>query len=197
MIIVEAALGGSLLALVVGSLSALFAGLSLGHCDTTGGPIIPEARAALEKGDVTPVLKWVKQADEAQIRAAFSLAVAVRGNGPEARELADRHFLETLIRIHRAGEGAGFSGIKDTPVEPIVAMADAALATGSADEMIGKLSAHLAKAIRERLDKAAEAAKTKDASVEAGREYVEAYVGYVHYIESVHAAMAAEGGHHH
>jgi len=41
--------------------------------------------------------------------------------------------------VHRAGEGAPYTGIKDEPVEPIVAMAD-----GSADEMIKKISGHLA-----------------------------------------------------
>jgi hypothetical protein len=28
------------------------------HCDTLDGPVVMTAKAALEKGDVTPVLKW-------------------------------------------------------------------------------------------------------------------------------------------
>ena len=34
-------------------------------------------------------------------------------------------------------------------------------------------------------------------SVDAGREYVEAYVEYVHYVEGLHNAVAGKGGHHH
>ena len=167
------------------------------HCDTAAGPVIPEAQAALAAGDVAPVLKWIQPADEAAIKAAFAQAVAVRGQSPEAQELADQFFLETLIRLHRAGEGAPYTGLKDEPVEPIVALADGALDSGSADEMIGKITGHVSHAIREKFDRALEARKHKDDSVEAGREYVEAYVAYVHFVEGIHAAVMATGGHAH
>lgn len=170
---------------------------ALAHCDTMNGPVIPEAKAALEKGDVTPVLKWVKEDKEEEIKAAFAQAVAVRAKGPEAKELADKYFLETLVRLHRAGEGAPYTGIKDESVEPIVAMADKALADGSADEMVKKISAHVANAIQEKFKKAMEAKKNKDKSVEAGREFVEAYVIYVHYVEGIHIAIMSAGGHGH
>lgn len=175
----------------------LAAGSARAHCDTTGGPVIPEAKAALEKDDVTPILKWIKKDNEAEIKTAFAKAVTVRAKGPEAKELADRYFLETLVRLHRAGEGAPYTGIKDEPVEPIVAMADKALADGSADEMIGKMSGHMAKAIKEKFNKALEARKNKDKSVEAGREFVEDYVVYMHYIEGIHTAIMSAGGHQH
>jgi len=169
----------------------------LAHCDTMNGPVIPEAKAALEKGDVTPILKWVKKDNETEIKAAFTKAVAVRAKGPEAKELADQYFLETLVRLHRAGEGAPYTGIKDEPVEPIVAMADKALADGSAETMVKKMSGHMAKAIQEKFDKALAARANKDKSVEAGREYVEAYVTYMHYVEGIHTAIMSAPSHHH
>lgn len=172
------------------------AGNAQAHCDTTGGPIIPEARAALEKRDITPILKWVKKNDEAEIRTAFAKTIAVRGKGKEAKELADQYFLETLVRVHRAGEGAPYSGIKDEAVEPIVAMADDTLAGGSADEMIKMISNHMAKSIREKFERALETSKSKDKSVEAGREFVEAYVTYMHFVEGVHTVIASSAGHH-
>jgi len=186
---------------VIGTVAAagmavLLAGSAFAHCDTTSGPVIPEAKAALEKGDVTPILKWVKKDNEAEIRTAFAKAVAVRAKGPEAKELADQYFLETLVRLHRAGEGAPYTGIKDEPVEPIVAMADKALADGSADEMIKRVSGHMAAAIKEKFARVAEAKKNKDKSVAAGREYVEAYVIYMHYVEGIHTAIMSAGGHH-
>ncbi len=180
--------------------AAVFTGAiisAFAHCDTMKGPVILEAKEALEKGDVTPVLKWVKKDNEAEIRAAFTKAVAVRAKGPEAKELADMYFLETLVRIHRAGEGAPYTGIRDEPVEAIVAMADKALAEGSADEMIKSLNAHTAEAIREKFHKAQEAKKNKDKSVEAGREFVEAYITYMHYVEGIHAAIVSVPGHQH
>lgn len=175
----------------------LFAGNAQAHCDTTDGPVIPEAKIALKKGDITPILKWVKPGDEAEIRAAFAKAVAVRGKGKEAMELVDRYFLETLVRVHRAGEGAPYTGISDEAVEPIVALSDKALASGSAEEMIGMITNHLAAEIRAKFHHALETQKNKDKSVEAGREFVEAYVTYMHYVEGVHTAIAASGGHQH
>lgn len=178
------------------AISLFSAGSALSHCDTTGGPVIPEARAALEKGDITPILKWIKQDNEAEIRTAFAKSVTVRAKGPEARALADQYFLETLVRLHRAGEGAPYSGIKDEPVEPIVAMADKALADGSADEMTKKISAHMTEAIKQKFNRAVETRKEKDKGVAEGREFVEAYVTYMHYVEGIHTAMMSAGGHH-
>jgi len=167
------------------------------HCDTTGGPIVPEAITALEKGEITPILKWIKKEYEEEIKTAFAKTIAVRSMGPEAKELADRYFIETLVRLHRAGEGAPFTGIKDELVEPVVALADKALADGSAAEMIGRISEDLAKAIREKFKKALQAAKNKDRSVEAGREFVAAYVTYMHYVEGIHSAIMSAAGHQH
>jgi hypothetical protein len=166
------------------------------HCDTYNGPVVTAAEQALEKGDVTPVLRWVKKEDEAKITEAFKKTVAVRSKGPEAKELADNYFFETLVRMHRAGEGEPFTGLKNEPAEPIVAMSDRALATGSVDSLANKVAAHVKEGIRERFAKALEAKKTADKSVEAGREYVEAYVNYVHYVEGIHAAAMSKGEHH-
>lgn len=184
-------------AIVTAALLGLLAGNALAHCDTTSGPVIPEAKAALESGDVTPILKWIKADNEAEVRAAFDKAVKVRAKGPEAQELADQYFLETLVRIHRAGEGAPYTGIKVEPVEPIVAMADRALGDGSPEDMIKKMSGHMAQAVREKFHRAADAMKHKDDSVEAGREFVEAYVIYMHFVEGIHAAIMSAGGHQH
>jgi hypothetical protein len=181
---------------MVGCLAILPA-LARAHCDTLGGPVVKEARVALEKGDIKPILKWVKKENEAELRTAFDKTLAVRSKGPEARELADLYFLETLVRLHRAGEGAPYTGLKDEPLEPIVAMADKALAEGSDREMIKAISAHMASAIHEKFKKAAEAMKNQDVSIDAGREFVEAYVTYMHYVEAVHAAIVAAGGDHH
>lgn len=165
------------------------------HCDTLNGPVILTARTALEKGDVTPVLKWVKKEHEAQVKAVFQKTLAVRAQGPDAKEVADRYFLETLVRLHRAGEGEPYTGLKDEPAEPIVALADQALDSGSADALIEKVTAHVAEGIRERLQRAVETKKHAEQSVAAGREFVEAYVQYLHYVEGLHSAATAGAAH--
>lgn len=167
------------------------------HCDTLGGPVVTTALRALEKSDVTAVLKWVKPAQEAEIRAAFGRTLAVRKLGPEAKEMADLYFFETLVRIHRQGEGAPYTGLKPAgAVEPAVAMADQALATGNVDPLASAISAHVVAGIQERFARAIKAQKLADESVAAGREFVEAYVQFTHFVERLHLDATTSVEHH-
>ncbi len=166
--------------------------LSWAHCDTLGGPVISDARLALEKGDVTPTLKWIKPEHEAEVRAAFRKALVVRAKGADAKEIADRYFFETLVRIHRAGENAPFTGIKDDPVEHPIALSEEALQSGSADELVKETSAHVAEGLRLRFAAVLESRKHVNDSVALGREYVARYVEFMHFVERLHAVGAAE-----
>ena len=47
------------------------------HCDTLDGPVVIEAGVALKKGDVTPVLKWVKKAHEDEIKTVCAGTASV------------------------------------------------------------------------------------------------------------------------
>lgn len=168
------------------------------HCDTLDGPVVEDARMALQKSDVTPILKWVKAENEPEVRTAFNFALAETSKGKEAKENAEMKLFETLVRIHRAGEGASFTGLKPAgSVEPIVAKADESLAAGSVDVLTGEMSEHLKQGVSERFNKVVEKKKHMNDSVEAGREYVAAYVEYMHYAEGVHKAIAGAGAHHH
>ena len=167
------------------------------HCDTLNGPVVAAARLALQKGDVTPVLRWVKAADEAEIRHAFEQTLAVRKAGPQAQELADRYFFETLVRVHRQGEGAPYTGLKaGTDVDPAVEAADKAIENGSIERATQLVTGDIATGIRRRFTRVVEARTHADESVAAGREFVEAYVEYVHYVESLHlVATGRTAGH--
>jgi len=169
------------------------------HCDTLDGPVVKAARAALEKGDVTAVLKWLKnKEDEEQVRTAFRKTLAVRRQSPEAKELADMYFFETVVRLHRAGEGAPYTGLKPagTKLDPAVAAADKALEDGSADHVVHLVTGAVEAGIRQRFTQAAEKKKHADQSVEAGREFVAAYVEFIHYVERLHVDAATSAGHH-
>lgn len=175
----------------------LFPAIAGAHCDTLDGPVVVTARKALEKGDVTQLLKWVKKEKEGEIKDAFKKTLTVRAKGKEAQELADMYFFETLVRIHRAGEGAPYTGLKPAEaVDPAVAAADKALESGSADKLIKMVNDSAAKGIRERFEHAKEARKHADHNVEAGRKFVEAYVEFTHYVERLHKDAAGHGAHH-
>jgi len=168
------------------------------HCDTLDGPVVIDARAALAAGDVTPVLKWIAPQDEATIKRIFEHVLKVRQTGEEARSLADMYLFETVVRVHRASEGAPYTGLKPAGTDPgpVVRAADAALETGSVDALVAKVTEHVAEGIRQRYAEAAEAKAHKDHTVEAGREFVAAYVQFVHYVENLHNAVAGHGGQH-
>lgn len=172
-------------------------GFAGAHCDTLAGPVVLTAKMALEKGDITPVLKWVKKENEGELREAFKKTLAVRKQNKETKELADMYFFETLVRLHRAGEGAPYTGLKPgEAVEPIVAEADKALESGSVDNLVKLVTDAAAKGIRERFAHTRETRKHADESVEAGRAFVEAYVEFTHYVERLHLdATAVHGAH--
>lgn len=166
------------------------------HCDTLDGPVVATAQKALDAGDVTPLLKWVSSDDEQKIRTAFSETLNVRKLGNQARDLADRYFFETLVRIHREGEGAPYTGLKPgTAVDPAVALADEALVSGSVDKLANVLSQAMTKGLQTRFQQALDFQKHADDNVSAGREFVEAYVVFTHYAEGLHGQIKGGAKH--
>jgi len=172
---------------------------ALAHCDTMDGPVVTDARKALDSKELAPVLKWIQSDAEPEIRAAFAKALAVRQGDPAAKELADTWFFETLVRVHRAGEGAPYTGLKSAgaEVEPGIDAADHALESGVIDPLVNDLTAAVDASVREKFQRAATASREKDASVQAGREYVEAYVQFIHYVERLHQVTAGHVSHEH
>jgi uncharacterized protein DUF6448 len=178
----------------------LFIGLSndlSAHCDTLNGPVVKDARIALEKGDINPVLKWLREEDEQEIKIAFQKTLIVRGKGPEAKELADMYFFETLVRVHRAGEGAPYTGLKSgESIDPAVALADMALESGSVDKLVDVLTKAMANGIRERFLQTSETKKHANDSVTDGRKFVKDYVIFTHYVEGLHTIIKGSMDHH-
>jgi len=190
-------LNGFVGTLLLITLTLVVPGMSFAHCDTLDGPVVATARVALENGDITPLLKWVQQDDEMEIKKAFNKTLAVRKLDAEARELADMYFFETLVRIHRAGEGAPYTGLKPgEAIDPAVALADKALESGNVDKLVNVLTNAMANGIRERFDTALEKQKHADESVAEGREFVESYVVFTHYVEGLHGLIKGSAVHH-
>jgi hypothetical protein len=184
-------------ATVVGAFVALaFAAPSpaRAHCDSLDGPVVTSAREALAAGDVALVLHWVRADDEAEIRAAFERTLRVRATSAEARDMADLWFFETLVRVHRAGEGAPYTGLKPAGWQPpaLITAADESLRSGDVDALAARVAEHVARALRERHARAMALKDFAAADVEAGRRYVEAYVAYTHYLEALHGLLHGE-----
>jgi hypothetical protein len=145
------------------------------HCNTMEGPVVKAAKQALMKGDVTPVLCWIKKEYEDEVQAAFAKTLAVRVKGKQAEEFADTYFFKTVARLHRACEGEPYAGLKPSGayVEPAVEMADQALETGDVKVLSHFLVTEGEEGLSLRFHRALEAKKDADASVEAGRKVID------------------------
>lgn len=183
--------GRSAILLTVGTL-LLMPRSVLAHCDGMDGPVVTAAQKALASGDVNLVLIWVQAADEEAIRQAFERTLRVRKLGAEAQELADMYFFETLVRIHRAGEGAPYTGLKPAgrDLGPAIPLADQVLSTGDVEALVKLLNDETRRGLLGRFAHAAKAKKFTPADVDAGREYVRAYVMFIHYVEHLYEAAS-------
>lgn len=183
---------------IVLAMTVLAANMLFGHCDTMNGPVVVAAQEALETGNVDLVLIWVQKNDEAVIKDAFTKTLAVRKLGPEAKMFADMYFFETLVRIHRAGEGVAYTGLKsaETEIEPGIEAADRALDRGSAEELLKRLDETIHRGIHDQFTNATTKKNFRMEDVAAGREYVKSYVEFIHYAERLfQAASKPVGGH--
>ena len=184
-------IGKSVTVLAVLFAVALFAsGKAYAHCDGRDGPVVKAAQKAIEAGNVNLALIWVQKQDELEVRSAFQKTVSVRKLNQEARELADRYFFETLVRLHRAGEGEPYTGLKPAgrDLGPAIPAADKALDDGSAEALLklfpGEAQAEMLERFR---DVIARKNFGKD-DVNAGREYVKAYVAFIHHVQHLYKA---------
>lgn len=163
---------------------------SYAHCDSYDGPVIKEALTALKTNNVDLVLKWIYPEQEQEIISLFKKTVKLRKGDKEVYSIVERHFLETLVRLHRETEGVAFTGLKPAgSVTPIIKMADQALEKNSVNVLSSELTAHMEKVVKEKYEKAMMLSKVKDESVQKGREYVAAYVDYTHTLEGIHAIL--------
>ena len=171
-----------------------FAAPAAAHCDGIDGPVVAAARQALEAGDPNPVLIWVQPDDEGAVREALREATAVRRLGPEAREMADRYFFETLVRLHRAGEGAPYTGLQAAgrDLGPAIPLADRAVASGSDREIASFVAEEAAKGVHERFEDLQRKRRFDPGDIRAGREYVASYVAFVHFVEGLHRAASSK-----
>lgn len=174
-----------LLALLLFSVLFLSSTVTFAHCDTMDGPVIADAKKAITEKNVNYVLKWVRPQDEAEIKYAFNLSMKVRVLSPEAKELSDKYFFETLVRVHRNGEGVPFTGVKPsgTPIDEKILAADKSIEIGNLSPLNNMVPKEKQPELTERFKKVMSLRNFDVNNVEAGREYIEAYVQFFHFAE--------------
>jgi hypothetical protein len=174
------------------------------HCDAIDGPVAKAAQKALENGNVNPVLAYAPAGAEVEIRAAFDQSRKVRVLGGEASALADRAFMETVIRLHRAGEGAAYTGLRAAGADygPVIPAAEHAVETGDLTKLKTVLTKLIEQALSDRLAHVRELQKVSGepktaAELSAARERISGELGFITFAETVHQAIQGKGAEHH
>jgi uncharacterized protein DUF6448 len=170
------------------------------HCDSLDGPVVKAAIRALEANDVDLVLPFVYEPGESEVRKAFEQVIQVRRSGGAlAREVADRYFFETVVRVHRAGEGAPYTGLKPAGLSegPVIPVAERAIETGVVDEVLETLCGAVRSEVKRRFDRVMQLQGDRGASVDRAREYVEAMLGFEVYSHKLYQFITADPHHSH
>jgi hypothetical protein len=186
--------------------SMMAAGLLFGaqraqaHCDAVDGPVAKAVQKALEDGNVNPVLAYAPATAEVEIKTAFEKSRNVRGLGVDARALADQAFMETVIRLHRAGEGAAYTGLKPAGGDygPVIPAAEHAVVSGDLAKLKSVLVEEIDHALSERLAHVRELQKgpldpKTAAEVPQARERVSAELGFITFAEALRQAVHGKG----
>lgn len=159
---------------------------SFAHCDTKDGPVVAAAIKAIKEKNINYALIWVRSSYEKEIKEAFENTMKVRVLSAEAERLADNYFFETLVRLHRSGEGMTYTGVKPagTPIDDKILAADKSIALGNLTPLNNLLPKSKHAELKKRFDKVMSLKNYDVNNVPAGREYVEAYVQFFHFAES-------------
>lgn len=167
------------------------------HCDTLDGPVVLAAKRDLDEGDVKLILPFAPKKVEAEITKAFERTRKAREEGKAARDLADYWFLETVVRLHRAGEGAPYTGLKPAALDwgPVIPKADKAVEKGDPEEVVHFMTHAVERAIREKFEHAMELKDYKKGDVDAARAYTSAMLGFELYRHHLYANIAGGGEH--
>ena len=170
------------------------------HCDAVDGPVASAAIKALDTKNVNLILPYAPTAAEPELTAAFEQALVVRGKGPEAKALADRYFMETAVRLHRAGENAPYTGLKPAGIDfgPAIPAAETALESGAVAPLVTLMAQEVARGIAQHFElaiskKAAVKEPATKEGVGAARERVSAELDFIGYVERIYLATKSEG----
>lgn len=156
------------------------------HCDTKDGPVVRAAEKALETGNVNLILPWIQEEDEQELKEAFEKVTAVRSTCmgfDYGMEVVNGWFYETAVRLHRLGEGEGFTGLKPAGLDegPVIPKAEKALENGDAKELMSLLTDAVKEEIEKRFTLANSHKKYDENNVPEARKYINAMLDFMLY----------------
>lgn len=162
------------------------------HCDRENGPVAMAAKESLKTGNIDKILIWVGEQQEQELREKFQQSLEVYKNGGNSAELAEKYFMETAVRLHRAAEGMAFEGLKPASANPPdIAAAEKALETGNFEPVKELLCGALAEETSKWFEKARASKENKEENISAGREWVDHYVKYIVYVHKLYQTIQA------
>lgn len=181
--------------LFLASFIFIFTNTAFAHCDTMGGPVVKASQKALETGNLNFVLIWVPAKDEQVIKTLFEKVLRVRKLNDEAKELSDMYFFETVVRLHRMGEGEPYTGIKSAGYQPAegIEAADVAIEKNSISEVFAHIPKEKQKKVKELFTDLQSKINYDVNDLTAGRKYVAAYVHFIHYVEGLFNGKTKHG----
>ena len=154
------------------------------YLETLNHPMVKMAKAALEKGDINPILKWVNKEKEKEIHDLFKRILKVRNQRKEAQEIVDRYFLKKFVRLNLVGASETYTSTAPAGVvEPAVIESDKNLEPVSVDALVQFIIRKVIEGLHEHFTKVKEAEKHVNHSIELSREYMEAYAKFTYYAE--------------
>ena len=161
------------------------------HCDALSGPVVSAAKKSIETGNINYVLIWIPENSEEDLKKALQKTITARKLGKEAKEVADKWFYETAVRLHRAGEGEGFTGLKpEGPTDPIVEKAEKAIVKENAEDIIELMENTVENILRERFQRVLQTKSYDTDDVSAGRKYIEAYIEFVVFAHHLYEGLS-------
>ena len=168
------------------------------HCDSMDGPVVTAAKRALEAKDVSIALAFVAKDGEDEVTRAFEAALRIRDLGSSVREVADLHFFETVVRVHRAGEGAPFTGLKPAGLDhgPVIPVAERAIESGSPERLIELLTVGVEEEVLRRFDRVMELKARANVDLDANRAYVAAMLDLQVWSHGLYQATGASAHEH-
>ena len=167
--------------LIVGA----FATNSNANCDTIDGPTVIDGQRAMKENNINYALKWIQPNAEKELKEAFNLSMKVKDLSPESKQIAEKYFFGELVRIHRQGEDAPYTGVKPagTTIDKKVLAADKSIEIGNLTPLESLIEKDKKAELKKRFDKVMALKNFDTNNVDAGREYIEAYVKFFKFAE--------------
>ncbi|MFX1470697.1 MAG: DUF6448 family protein [Promethearchaeota archaeon] len=161
------------------------------------GPVVMAAKNALSQKNINLILPWVPEEAEEELEVMFKRTLTIREKGEESAELADHWFFENTVRLHRMGEGKGFTGLKPAGLDwgPIVPKADKAIENEDPNEVIDFIKKTIEDKLREKFQKIIDQKNYDKNDVKKARKYVHAMLDFTLFSNHLYKFIIAGKSH--